>query len=159
MKKYKRAAITAVLWILTAGWIAVSFALSWQSGSGTVGLSRQIAQFLLELLGNVGLRPNPERFHAGLRLAAHFVVFFFNGLLFALALCGSLGPCREKHACLWGAVAGAAVAVAAEVGKIAVPGRHLTWSETWLNVVGALCGAGIIYMICVTVRRKRRRNS
>lgn len=34
----------------------------------------------------------------------------------------------------------AIIAVLSEVGKHCVPGRHLTWSEAGLNVLGAVCG-------------------
>ena len=36
------------------------------------------------------------------------------------------------------------IAVLAEVGKLAVPGRHLTWSEAGLNVIGAVVGVAVV---------------
>ncbi len=136
--------IQVILWLLTILWLAFCLYLSWQTGEETAGFSQRIARFLLDLLGKLGVRPDAQRFHAGLRLFAHFGVFFVTGLLAAGALFASLPRGRGRAAFWIAAVFCALVAVLAEVGKLAVPGRHLTWSEAGLNVLGAVCGVAVV---------------
>ena len=136
-----------ILWLLTILWLAFCFYLSWQTGEETTGFSQRIARFLLDLLGRLGLQPDPQQFHAGLRLFAHFGVFFVTGLLTAGALSISL-PLGNGGMAFWiAAVSCALIAVLAEVGKLAVPGRHLTWSEAGLNVLGSICGVLAAYFV------------
>ena len=136
----KRIIFQVILWLLTILWLAFCLYLSWQTGEETGQFSQRIARFLLDLLGRLGLQPDAQQFHAGLRLFAHFGVFFVTGLLTASALYVSL-PRSKRKITLWIAVVSCTlVAVLAEVGKLTVPGRHLTWSEAGLNVVGAIGG-------------------
>lgn len=134
------------LWSLTVLWLAFCLYLSWQTGPETAGLSERLAQVLLKVLGVVGLTPDPQRFHMDLRLFAHFGVFFITGVLFAASLEVSLpgGSRKDITVFLLGSSICAFIAVAAEVGKLSVPGRHLTWSEAGLNVLGAVCGTAAV---------------
>lgn len=146
----------AVLWLLALGWAGFSLFLSWQPGEDTGALSMELARFMLGLLACVGVYPDQTAFHMGLRLAAHFGVFFIDGLLAAVALAVSL-PQDKRQAWPWFAAAliCSALAVAAEVGKLYIPGRHLQWDETMLNVMGAVLGVGLIRAISALRRRWR----
>ncbi len=145
----------AVLWLLALGWAGFSLFLSWQSGEDTGALSMELARFLLGLLARVGIYPDQTAFHMGLRLAAHFGVFFIDGLLAAAALAVSL-PRGKPRVWLWSMamLACSALAVAAEVGKLYIPGRHLQWDETLLNVVGSVLGVGLVMAISALRRRR-----
>lgn len=146
-----RSLVEALLWGVTLLWLAFCLYLSWQTGPETAALSGGVVQFLLPILNKLGLTPDPQRFHMGLRLMAHFGVFFVTGALFAAALEATLPPkpSRSLTVFLLASAVSALIAVAAEVGKLAVQGRHLTWSEAGLNVLGALLG---VIAVCLTVR-------
>lgn len=154
--------LAVLLWIITLLWLGFCLYLSWQTGAETAGFSWRIVQFLLPILNKFGLSPDPQRFHMGLRLFAHFGVFFVTGVLFAgsLEVMFSGRAHRDVIVFLLAAAIGAFIAVAAEVGKLAVPGRHLTWSEAGLNVLGAACGAAVVCLLvwlCAFVRARRNK--
>lgn len=140
----KRFIIKVILWLLTILWLTFCLYLSWQTGEETAGFSQRIARFLLDLLGRLGIRPDAQQFHAGLRLFAHFGVFFVTGILTAAALSVSLPRGQGRKAFGIAGVSCALIAVLAEVGKLGVPGRHLTWSEVVLNMLGAICGVILV---------------
>lgn len=154
----KRIIPKVILWLLTGFWLAFCLYLSWQTGTETTGLSWKIARVLLKALGAVGLAPDPQRFHMSLRLFAHFGVFLITGILFAGALEVSLPGKEYKNinVFLLGSSTCAFIAVLAEVGKLAVPGRHLTWSEAGLNVLGAVVG---VAAVCLAVHLYASRNA
>ena len=139
--------IAICLWIAALLWTLLCLVLSWQTGEETVEVSQGVAAWLLKILHVVGIRPDRVRFHEWLRKTAHFWMFFINGLLLTFAFWASLRGTkpRMRSGLLYGLVLGAAVAIAAEVGKLGIPGRHLTMSEMWLNVVGTLCGTAVQY--------------
>ena len=139
--------LQVILWLLTILWLAFCLWLSWQNGEKTTEFSQRIAQFFLDLLGRLGVQPDAQQFHAGLRLFAHFGVFFVTGILTAAALSVSLPRSQGRKAFWIAAVSCALIAVLAEVGKLGVPGRHLTWSEASLNVLGAVCGVTAVSLI------------
>lgn len=124
---------------------------SWETSVETARLSRKIVQVLLKLLSYLDSTSDPQRFHMGLRLFAHFGVLLITNILFASSLEVSLpgGNRKNIHVFLLGSSAYAFIAVAAEVGKLAVRGRHLTWSETGLNVFSVVVGVAVV---CLAVR-------
>ena len=154
----KHNVLRITLWIAAIEWLTFCFFLSWQNGSDTAGFSWIIAEFFMKTLKNVGLAFGVEQFHKYLRLFAHFGIFFVAGVLFACAMEASLpqNPNRNLKAFCIAAGICSFAAVLAEVGKLAVPGRHLTWSEVGLNVVGAICGAGLITIVCAFVCRDKK---
>ena len=155
----KQNMLRIALWIAAIAWLAFCFFLSWQNGGDTAGLSWIIAEFFMKILKNVGLAFQVEQFHKYLRLFAHFGIFFVAGTLFAGAMEVSLpqNPNRERNTFCAAAGICSFAAVLAEVGKLAVPGRHLTWSEAGLNVVGAICGAAIVSGIVWFVKNVKQR--
>ena len=154
----KRKIITCILWLAAIGWTAFCLFLSWQTGAATGALRLKIAQFLLKLLGHVGITLELNTFHMALRLAAHFGVFFLAGLLFDAALGTTLPPTGRANGAAFfvAALVYSAGAVLAEVAKLKIPGRHLQWDEAMLNVAGVLCGAGIMWIFFAAVRRPRK---
>ena len=153
--KKMRIIFQAILWFLTLLWLAFCLYLSWQTGEETAGFSQRIARFLLDLLGKLGLQPDALHFHAGLRLFAHFGVFFVTGLLTASALFVSFSRDKRRMAFWIAAISCSLIAVLAEVGKLPIPGRHLTWSETGLNVVGAFVGCTLSNCIYAFAKGKQ----
>ena len=128
------------LWTATLAWYAVCLYLSWQNGEDTFNTSWNLANVSLEVLKHFGIRPDLHQFHTYLRLVAHFGIFFVAGGLQASAMARS----SQKHRYLLSAGISSLVAVAGEVGKINIPGRHLQWDETGLNVIGAVCGVLLV---------------
>lgn len=138
--------------ILSALWLALAVFLSLQNGSGTGALSEGLTKWLVDGLNRIGLNLNFTTFHAFLRIAAHFIVFFVLGVLFAWSL-NVWGAIRIWHV-LATLVVVTAIAVLVEVGKLWIPGRHLQWNEALLNVIGAWCGI-VIWQIGVVPAREK----
>lgn len=141
----KRKLLSIFLWAVTLLWFTFCFYLSWQTGEETVGLSLRITQCIYNFLSGLGFTVEIESLHMQLRLFAHFGVFFVTGLLMASAFLVTF-PQKKRFRifCLAGILC-AIITVLAEVGKLHISGRHLTWSEAGLNVFGALCGIGLMY--------------
>ena len=144
-----------ILWIATIFWLILCFYLSWQTGEATGKLSQKLAQFLIALLNRVGITPDPQQFHAGLRLFAHFGVFFVTGVLLACAIAETFPQSNRIVLLSVSTVLCTIIAVLSEVGKLNVSGRHLTWSEAGLNVLGAVCGIACMTAIRALLRHLR----
>lgn len=153
----RKRVLAAALWAgITAIWMGLCLFLSWQTGEGTGRLSLALARLLLRGLRLVGLRPEEAAFHMQLRKLAHFGVFFVSGVLF----CGTVEAIlRIKPLGGWfRAGAGlivSAMALFADVPKVWIPGRHLTWSESFLNATGALAGYLLMLLLAYLARKKR----
>ena len=148
----------AILWMAAIFWLILCFYLSWQTGEETVGLSLRIARWCYDLLSNLHFTVELESLHMQLRLFAHFGVFFATGLLMAGVFLVTF-PQRKRSLtfCVAGILC-TIIGVLAEVGKLHISGRHLTWSETGLNVFGALCGVGFVYCLHFIKRCMQMRN-
>ncbi len=144
-----------ILWIATIFWLILCFYLSWQTGEATGKLSQKLSQFLIDLLNRVGVTPDPQQFHASLRLFAHFGVFFVTGVLLACAVAATFPQSNRIVLLSVSTVLCAIIAVLSEVGKLNVPGRHLTWSEAGLNIIGAVCGIACMAGIRALLRHLR----
>lgn len=137
--------ITYALWAVSVLWMGSCLFLSWQTGEDTARLGEDVAQAVRRVIHFFGLEVDLNLLHAWLRKAAHIVTFFVSGVLFFCAFARSLK--RRGRAFLLpfllSSVFCSLCAIAAEVCKVWIPGRHLQWDETLLNVLGVLCGAGI----------------
>ena len=151
----KHKLLCAILWTAAIFWLFLCFYLSWQTGEATGKLSQKLAHFLIEILNRVGITPDPQQFHAGLRLFAHFGVFFVTGVLLACAIAATFPQSNKIVLFSVSAVLCSIIAVLSEVGKLNVPGRHLTWSEAGLNVLGAVCGIACMTGIRALLRHLR----
>lgn len=132
----------AALWAAATGiWMGFCLFLSWQTGEGTGRLSLALARWLLRGLALVGLRPEEAAFHMFLRECAHFAVFFVSGALLSgtVEAVLRLKPLGSWFRMVAGLLA-TLMALFADVPKVWIPGRHLTWSESCLNAAGALAG-------------------
>ena len=147
LKKKRPIAVIGIWWVVVVFWLILCFYLSWQTGEATGKLSQKLAQFLINLLARVGITPDPQQFHAGLRLFAHFGVFFVTGGFLFSAIAATFPKGKSIIVFSSAAIFCGIIAVLSEVGKLNVPGRHLTWSEAGLNIVGAVCGIASVIVI------------
>lgn len=138
---------TAILWTATVLWICLCLFLSWQPGEETAALSGKITQAVYRVIRFLGFEADITILHAVLRKLAHPAVFFVTGVLLCCSTARSLPRSRHRAAaaCLIAAAAVSALAVGAEAGKLWIPGRHLQWDETLLDVLGALCGSAAVW--------------
>ena len=155
MESHKARLLRCVLWTATVLWLILCFYLSWQTGEATGKLSQRLSHFLIDLLNRVGITPDPQQFHANLRLFAHFGVFFVTGVLLASAIAATFPQSNRIILLSVSTVLCAIIAVLSEVGKLNVPGRHLTWSEAGLNIIGAVCGIACMTGIRALLRHLR----
>ena len=134
MKPFKMPGI--LLWCLAVLWLVFLTFLSSQSGPDTGRLSRWLADIVTRLLR---LAPRYRwEVEALLRTAAHFVCFFGLGALLYAALRMTRQKLGNIH--FWAAGIVSVLGVLDEVKKVFIIGRHLSWAEAGLNVIGAWCG-------------------
>ena len=145
-----------VLWSAAIAWLALCLYLSWQTEEKTVSLSWQITKLCLALLKLAGVQIKARTLHMQLRLAAHFGVFFVAGVLFSAAFAATFDHTRHRYinSFLAALAVSASVSVLAEVYKLNVPGRHLQWNETGLNVIGSITGIILVQLVYIVIRKK-----
>lgn len=141
--------LTCALWVAAILWMGLCLYLSWQPGSETANLSGALTKVVRRGLQLFGFDIDLDALHVLLRRNAHTGVFLVAGLLTFFALARSLPESAHADALAFGIAAAmcALLAVVAEVGKLWVPGRHLQWDETLLDVIGVICGAGIAWAV------------
>lgn len=153
--------LTYSLWAVSVMWLSFCLFLSWQTGEDTARLSENMAQTVKRLIHIFGMEIELNILHAWLRKAAHIATFFVSGLLFCCSFQQSLK--RSSYTCLHSFVLSAALcslcAIAAEVCKVWIPGRHFQWDEALLNVIGVMGGAGFaalmgIFFAALTARKQ-----
>lgn len=148
MDKHKNT-LTIILWIATGLWVCLCLFLAWQQGEGTSRLSIWIATLAQRLLGLMGIELDVNTINMWLRKCAHVAVFLVLGLLFYFSIRRSLPQSRYVSVISFVTTAGvcSACAVMAEVVKLWIPGRHLQWDETALDVAGVVCGAAVAALV------------
>lgn len=151
MQRSKRT-VPVILWLLSILWLLLALGLSSQTGPETGELSRKIAEFLGDILSVP--ETSMTAFHSGLRTAAHVIVYF----VLAFLVCGAtLATFPERrYAWLVGMLACIDISVIDEYRKAFIPGRHCSWSEAGLNVLGCVLGAVCVWAGWKLVRRRYR---
>ena len=129
-------------------WLAVIFFLSGQTGKETASLSLSLTRWLLRLFPGA-----PEAaLHLWLRKAAHIAVYLVEGALLFPALRGALKGTAKGF---FSTVALCAlIAIVDEAHKALIPGRHCSWDEAGLNVLGAFLGALLAAFLAGRCRRR-----
>lgn len=127
---------TVLLWAVSIFWLLLLVLLSSQNGTQTAQTSLKLTLFLVQLfhLGSQHIRQLDRL----LRTLAHFGVFFVLGGL-AIATARQTWP-KGKRMGLKVIAICAFVGVMDEVKKLMISGRHLSWTEAGLNVLGVVCG-------------------
>ncbi|MDD2395827.1 MAG: VanZ family protein [Sphaerochaeta sp.] len=125
-----------ILWILCLLWLAFLFWLSSEDGASTAHTSQLFSQWVVQLLR----LPQEQlaQVDAKLRVAAHFIGFFILGTLTATA--SKITWKEAKGLGLKVIAVGAILAVLDEVKKLYISGRHLSWPEAGLNILGVVGG-------------------
>lgn len=146
--------LTCILWVVAVLWAVLCLFLSWQQGDNTAQLSGKVAYAAKRVIYLFGIEIDLNTLNMWMRKYAHVVVFFVLSILFCSALQRSMpqSPYLSVRSYAVTVVACVAWAVIAEVGKIWVPGRHLQWDETMLDIVGVICGAAITELVGLLLR-------
>ena len=109
--------------------------LTWQNGQQTAHASQWLTQLVMSLLSKFGLQLDAGGTGANpakpMKMTRRF-------LLAAVPL---------------------GLALVAEIPKEWIDGRHLTWSEAWLNVLGAGSGIAVAQLIASLHKRFKINNS
>lgn len=148
-KNKRKLVILPILWLAAAGWVALCFYLSWQSGADTAEFSGNLSDSFLQFFQGMGISLDAAVFHGLLRRYAHLVVFFVAEVLFEGAFSVSFFPGThwKRNASLWAFAVSSASAWIAETVKIWIPGRHFDLGETLLNEAGILCGIAAVWAV------------
>ena len=132
-----------VLWTLFSAWLVLVVFLSSEDGLSTARTSGRLAALFVRLFY---IRSELTwRIDHTLRMSAHFVGFFILSGLAYTAVMATWADLRfiKTYAILFCAV----LSILDEVKKVFIPGRHLSWSEVGINVLGVLCGVFISMMV------------
>ncbi len=134
-----------LLWALAACWLAFAWFLSSQTGEATGKLSLRISAAICNVLKiDADLIPDVDM---TIRKAAHFAVYFILAGLATAASCYTFPG--HQTAWLWPLGPLAIISVIDEMRKHAIPGRHSSWLEAGLNVLGCVVGAVWVWRVMV----------
>lgn len=125
-------------------WFGLMIFLSHQNGDATYVTGMGLTKAVLDLAAWLGIALEAEALHMLLRRAAHVGLF----LVFALLVMLTASSLRAQHAVripVWApALFCVLFAWADEATKILVNGRHFSWIDVGLNLIGCAvgCAAG-----------------
>ncbi len=147
-----------LIWLAAWGWLFFLMRLSAETGTATHLTSMRLAVALVKLLDIPADRISSVN-HA-LRMTAHGMVFFVLGGAVSSAVWATW-PWR-RYVFLPSLMVCNLLAIADEVKKLWIAGRHLSWAEAGLNCVGA--AAGVLFaLLCIRLAvrgpRRERRNA
>ena len=128
--------VTGIVWLSAFLWIFFLARLSAENATATNQTSMGLALAVAHMLGIAAEHiPAVNRL---LRALAHFAGFcILGGSLYAASWVLRPYPATP----VWpGLAVGSLLAVADEVKKLWIPGRHLSWLESGLNCAGVVAG-------------------
>ncbi len=148
----KKIIISILLWVLVAGWIAFIFSMSAQPAE----LSDKVSKGTLEKIYEVShgdtdstYEQKSEDFieinHATIRRAAHFVMFTVLGILVSVASLYSFTKPVIRFSVP--VIVSVIYSFIDELYQLTVPGRAFEWNDVGLDIMGAICGCVLIYLI------------
>ena len=137
-----------ILVLITTIWFCFMTYLSHQNGEETTELSKGIVEQIIEYfqLGNY------NEIHYIIRKLAHPFVFgiFAVLVLFTLSL-----KWNNKKKYIYVIILMSLWAWLDEVTKLLIPGRHFSWEDTLLNLLGVIIGI-IIFILFSYWRRNKK---
>ena len=146
MTRYRK----ALCYLPSILWLGIIFFLSGQTGEQTTSLSLSIAQWLMRFFPGA----SETGLHMWLRKLAHIGVYFVEGALLFPALRRTLRGAGKGF--LTTLVLCALIAAVDEAHKALIPGRHCSWDEAGLNVLGAFLGAGTALIVGALKARREK---
>jgi VanZ family protein len=154
LKSHTSKPIQVFLWILSISWLAFLVWMSSQNGPATTNTSMRLARFVVQLFGISATKL--LRINQLFRTLAHFVGFFILGGVVHVS--ARMTWSNQRHRAVLIVVLCSVIAVLDEVKKVFISGRHLSWLEAGLNVLGVICGVAIsLGILWLMARRKTRR--
>jgi VanZ family protein len=130
---YQRLRALTILWFLFMTW------LSHQDGAHTLKTSSSLANGLAKRLGF--LQVNLDVLNLQLRKLAHVAVFFVLTVLFCLTLYVGRKPA-------WPLLFLIVWCYADERSKRWIAGRHFSWVDVGLNLLGVAAGGSVALLLC-----------
>lgn len=146
--------VKVILWIACGAWMILLTILSSQDGSATVKTSGRLTAFVMGLFRVPAA--NRVQVEGILRISAHFVLFFVLGGLLYSVIRITWDKAGSAH--LWALGICGALGIMDEVKKVFIAGRHLSWEEAGLNVIGAWCGTIFAMVVTHFIADKRRKH-
>lgn len=137
-----------ILTSLTIIWVCFMTYLSHQTGEATAKLSKGIVERIIEYF-KIG---NYNEVHCIIRKLAHPFVFIIFAILvlFTISL-----KWKSKRIYIYVILIMVLWSWLDEVSKVSIPGRHFSWLDTLLNLLGVIIG--IIIFILFNYWQKNRK--
>ena len=131
--------------LITICWFCFMTHLSHQNGEETTGLSKGIVKWIIEYFNLTDC----NRIHYLIRKLAHPFVFIILVILvlFTISL-----KWNSKRIYIYAILVMGLWAWLDELTKLSIPGRHFSWLDTFLNLLGVIIG--IIIFVLFSYWRK-----
>ena len=125
--------------LLTSIWFCFMTYLSHQNGEETTELSKGIVEKIIEYFQIV----NYNEIHCIIRKMAHTFVFCILTILVLFTLSQK---CKDRKIFIFTTVLIILWAWMDEFTKLSIPGRHFSWYDVLLNLLGVIVGV-LIFML------------
>jgi len=125
--------------------------MSSQIGPATAKTSMRLTTLIIRLL-DISTTKKVLIDHL-LRTLAHFIGFFILGVLSNSTARITFPNQKQKLILIFGICS--LIALLDEIKKIYIVGRHLSWAEAGLNLLGVLCGTLLVDFFALIKTRPR----